>query len=102
MGRVRGFFEYKIAPGHRETYLRWAKDFKRLMREAGLADIEVLESNHRPNQFIETFTVDTMEEYESIALKLKETPGYRRLQGELDEMLQSGREAMKIWFFSEV
>lgn len=102
MGKVRGFFEYKIAPGYRENYLQWAEPFKRVMYDAGLVDMEVLESIQRPNQFIETFTVESMDTYEKIAKSLNGNPDYQQLARQLDKMLQGGREATKIWFFSEV
>ncbi|MFC4769256.1 hypothetical protein [Effusibacillus consociatus] len=102
MGRVRGFFEYKIVPEQRESYLEWAAEFKRKMNEAGIADIEVLESNQRTNQFIETFTVESIDRFEAVRESLNVQPDYQELQSRLDKMLQGGRESMKIWFFSEI
>ncbi|WP_018132644.1 MFS transporter [Effusibacillus pohliae] len=102
MGQVRGFFEYKILPEKRAAYLRWSPQWKQLMRAAGLDDFAVLESNQRPNQFLETFTVESIGQYESIVQGLTQQAAYRELRARLDELLEGGRERMKIWFFTEM
>jgi L-rhamnose mutarotase len=99
---IRGFVEYKVRPDQKEHYIRVIAEIRRLSEAAGLRDYSVCESVEQENLFVETFLVESMEEYRQVEANLSKNQTILALREELEPLIVGGSQAKKIWFFTEL
>lgn len=99
---IRGFFEYKVDPVQKTAYTRIIASIRELSQAAGLQAYSVCESVEQENLFVETFLVESMEEYRGIEANLSKNPEMAHLREQLAQVIVGGMSAKKMWFFSEL
>lgn len=102
MAQMRGFFEYLILPERRDAFLELIQQVRTIQIGAGFREYSVCESLEQQNLFVETFLLDSMEEYHAIRAKLLENPATHALYHHLHECIAGGPAKKKEWFFEEV
>jgi Transmembrane secretion effector len=102
MAQVRGFFEYLILPERRDAFLQLIKQVRMLQTGAGFREYSLCESLVQQNLFVETFLLDSLEEYQAIKAKLLDDPATHALYNQLHEYIAGGPAKKKEWFFEEV
>lgn len=102
MAQVRGFFEYLILPERRDAFLALIKQLRAIQTAAGLREYSLCESLVQQNLFVETFLLDSMEEYQAIEAKLLDDPAAHALYSQLHACIAGGPDKKKEWFFEEV
>lgn len=99
---IRGFFEYKVDPAQKAAYTRIITEIRELSQTAGLHAYSVCESVNQENLFVETFLVESLEEYRGIEANLSKDHAMTQLREELAQVIVGGSQAKKMWFFSEL
>ena len=102
MAQVRGFFEYLILPEKRDAFLQLIQQVRAMQVQTGFREHSLYESVERDNLFVETFLLDSMEEYQAIEAKLMDNPETHALYDRLHACIAGGPAKKKEWFFSEV
>jgi quinol monooxygenase YgiN len=99
---VRAFLEYRVVAEKKEEYLRDLAELVQRRAAKGCREYRVAESLDQGLLFVETFLVESKEEYERIEAKLKGDPETRALLERLDSCVEGGAAKKKAWFFADV